>query len=29
MALINEVLDALPDELCHVFLVNYLNDLQV
>jgi glutamate/tyrosine decarboxylase-like PLP-dependent enzyme len=27
MALINEVLDALPDELCNVFLVNYFNDL--
>ena len=29
MALINEVLDALPDELCNVFLVNYFNDLYV
>jgi glutamate/tyrosine decarboxylase-like PLP-dependent enzyme len=27
MAFINEVLDALPDELCNVFLVNYFNDL--
>jgi sphinganine-1-phosphate aldolase len=27
MALINEVLDAMPDELCNVFLVNYFNDL--
>lgn len=29
MALINEVLDALPDELCNVLLVNYFNDLYV
>jgi sphinganine-1-phosphate aldolase len=29
MALINEVLDAMPDELCNVFLVNYFNDLYV
>jgi len=29
MALINEVLDAMPDELCNVFLVNYFNDLFV
>jgi glutamate/tyrosine decarboxylase-like PLP-dependent enzyme len=29
LALINEVLDALPDELCNVFLVNYFNDLYV
>jgi len=29
MALINEVLDALPDALCNVFLVNYFNDLYV
>lgn len=29
MALINEILDALPDELCNVFLVNYFNDLYV
>ena len=29
MAFINEVLDALPDELCNVFLVNYFNDLYV
>jgi glutamate/tyrosine decarboxylase-like PLP-dependent enzyme len=29
MAMINEVLDALPDELCNVFLVNYFNDLYV
>lgn len=29
MAFINEVLDALPDELCNVFLVNYFNDLFV
>ena len=27
MAFINEVLDALPDELCNIFLVNYFNDL--
>ncbi len=27
MAFINEVLDALPDPLCNVFLVNYFNDL--
>jgi hypothetical protein len=29
MAFINEVLDALPDELCNVFLVNYFNELYV
>ncbi|MGZ9224325.1 MAG: hypothetical protein ACXW4M_02090 [Anaerolineales bacterium] len=29
MAFINEVLDALPDELCNAFLVNYFNDLYV
>jgi hypothetical protein len=29
MALINEVMDALPDELCNIFLVNYFNDLYV
>ena len=29
MAVINEVLDALPDALCNVFLVNYFNDLYV
>ncbi len=29
MAFINEVLDALPDEMCNVFLVNYFNDLYV
>lgn len=29
MALINEVLDALPDPLCNVFLINYFNDLYV
>jgi hypothetical protein len=29
MALTNEILDALPDELCNVFLVNYFNDLYV
>ena len=29
LAFINEVLDALPDELCNVFLVNYFNDLYV
>lgn len=29
MALINEVLEALPDELCNVLLVNYFNDLYV
>jgi sphinganine-1-phosphate aldolase len=29
LALINEVLDAMPDELCNVFLVNYFNDLYV
>jgi glutamate/tyrosine decarboxylase-like PLP-dependent enzyme len=29
MAFINEVLDALPTELCNMFLVNYFNDLYV
>jgi sphinganine-1-phosphate aldolase len=29
LAFINEVLDALPDELCNVFLVNFFNDLYV
>lgn len=29
MAFINEVLDALPDSLCNVFLVNFFNDLYV
>ena len=29
MALINEVLDALPDELCNALLVNFFNDLYV
>jgi glutamate/tyrosine decarboxylase-like PLP-dependent enzyme len=29
MALINEVLDALPDELCNMFLINFFNDLYV
>ena len=29
MAFINEILDALPDQLCNVFLVNYFNDLYV
>lgn len=29
MAFINEVLDALPDALCNVFLVNFFNDLYV
>jgi hypothetical protein len=29
MAFINEVLDALPDELCNVFLINFFNDLYV
>jgi len=29
MAFINEVMDALPDELCNMFLVNYFNDLYV
>jgi len=29
MALINEVLDTMPDELCNIFLVNYFNDLYV
>ncbi len=29
MAFINEVMDALPDELCNHFLVNYFNDLYV
>jgi glutamate/tyrosine decarboxylase-like PLP-dependent enzyme len=29
MAFINEVLDALPDELCNVFLVDYFNELYV
>ena len=26
---IKEVLDALPDELCNVFLINYFNNLYV
>jgi glutamate/tyrosine decarboxylase-like PLP-dependent enzyme len=29
MAFVNEVLDALPDELCNAFLVNYFNGLYV
>jgi glutamate/tyrosine decarboxylase-like PLP-dependent enzyme len=29
MALINEIMDALPDAVCNVFLVNYFNDLYV
>lgn len=29
MAFINEVMDALPDEICNMFLVNYFNDLYV
>jgi glutamate/tyrosine decarboxylase-like PLP-dependent enzyme len=29
MAFINEVLDALPDEMCNVFLVNFFNNLYV
>ena len=29
LAFINEVMDALPDELCNVFLVNYFNDLYI
>ncbi len=29
MAFINESLDALPDEICNMFLVNYFNDLYV
>jgi sphinganine-1-phosphate aldolase len=29
MAFINEVMDALPDELCNMFLVNYFNNLYV
>jgi hypothetical protein len=29
MAFINEVLDALPDELANVLLINYFNDLYV
>jgi glutamate/tyrosine decarboxylase-like PLP-dependent enzyme len=29
MAFINEVMDALPDALCNVFLVNYFNDLYI
>jgi glutamate/tyrosine decarboxylase-like PLP-dependent enzyme len=29
MAFINEVLDALPTDLCNLFLVNYFNDLYV
>jgi hypothetical protein len=29
MAFINEILDALPDEICNMFLVNYFNDLYV
>ena len=27
MAFINEVMDALPDEICNMFLINYFNDL--
>jgi glutamate/tyrosine decarboxylase-like PLP-dependent enzyme len=29
IAFINEVLDALPDELCNMFLINFFNDLYV
>jgi sphinganine-1-phosphate aldolase len=29
MAIVNEILDALPDEICNMFLVNYFNDLYV
>ncbi|NOH02156.1 MAG: aspartate aminotransferase family protein [Chloroflexi bacterium] len=29
MAFINEVMDALPDSVCNVFLINYFNDLYV
>ena len=29
MAFINEVLDALPDEVCNMFLINFFNDLYV
>jgi hypothetical protein len=29
MALINKALDALPDDMCNVILVNYFNDLHV
>jgi sphinganine-1-phosphate aldolase len=29
MAFINEVMDALPDEICNMFLINYFNDLYV
>lgn len=29
MAFINEVLDALPDAMCNVFLINFFNDLYV
>lgn len=29
LAFINEVMDALPDELCNMFLVNYFNDLYI
>ena len=29
MAFINEVLDALPDSMCNVFLINFFNDLYV
>lgn len=29
MALINEVLDALPDDLANMLLINYFNDLYV
>ncbi|HNN12805.1 MAG TPA: aspartate aminotransferase family protein [Anaerolineales bacterium] len=29
MAFINEVMDALPDEVCNQFLINYFNDLYV
>jgi sphinganine-1-phosphate aldolase len=29
LAFINEVMDALPDEICNMFLINYFNDLYV
>lgn len=29
MSFINEVMDALPDEICNMFLINYFNDLYV
>jgi hypothetical protein len=29
MALVNEALEALPDEMCNILLANYFNDLYV